>query len=423
MIPRNRLLAAVSVSLLLSLVALACSSDSETAAPAAAQVAPPAAATAPAAVLSDPSPTPAPAPSAEVEASVVSRDDPVAPELVGLKGWANSEPFTLESQRGNVVLIDFWTYTCINCIRTLPYLREWNEKYADHGLVILGVHAPEFEFEKVRENVIDAMEKHGIEYAVAQDNEMETWSAFNNRFWPAKYMIDKDGYIRYTHFGEGAYLETEEKIRELLTDAGADLVGISPNTSPEPGRAAGAEAGDVNQGLTRELYAGYDRNYGSLRAGQSPPYVLHQEYYKAPNVEVLYEDPGDYQNHFMYLNGLWLNGEESLVHARETTDYEDHIALVFFATSVNGVMAPVGADSFKLRVELDGGPLPLEKAGPDVMFADDGESFVIVDEARLYRIVDQQDFSSHELRLSSNSKAFSLFAFTFGGYEGGEPIS
>ena len=427
MIHRHRLLATVSVSLLISLAALACSGDGETANQSEAQVVQPAASPETTPVVTEPSPTPALAPSPEVASSVgtapASRNDPIAPELVGLEGWVNSEPFTMESQRGKVVLIDFWTYTCINCIRTFPYLREWNEKYADHGLVILGVHAPEFEFEKIRANVIEAMETHRIEYAVAQDNDMQTWRAYENRFWPAKYMVDKDGYIRYTHFGEGEYLETEEKIRELLIEAGADLTGISPNTNPEPDLAAALlETEDVNQGLTRELYGGYDRNFGVLMSQQTP-YVLHEEYYKAANVEILYADPGEHQNHFMYLNGLWVNGEESLMHARETTDYEDHIALTFVATSVNGVMAPVGADSFRLRVELDGAPLKPDRAGSDIMFADDGESFIIVDEARMYRIVDQPDFSRHELRLSSNSDAFSFFAFTFGAYEGGEPIS
>ena len=152
-------------------------------------------------------------------------DEELAPELQRISSWINSEPFTLESQRGQVVLVDFWTYTCINCIRTFPYLRSWHKKYADKGLVILGVHTPEFEFEKLRENVIEAMGKFGIEYPVAQDNDYGTWGAFNNRFWPAKYLIDKDGYIRYTHFGEGAYQETEQVIRELLAETGADLGG------------------------------------------------------------------------------------------------------------------------------------------------------------------------------------------------------
>ena len=432
MIPRRRTLVFASVSLVFALAALACSSGEEAAgdtapiAAAATSTVQPAAGAPPATVVQEKPASPTAAESLPIASSAPTGGgrtglEPLAPELVGLKGWANSEPLTLQSQRGKVVLIDFWTYTCVNCIRTLPYLREWHDKYWDRGLVILGVHAPEFEFEKVRENVLDAMETHGIAYAVAQDNDMETWRAFRNRFWPAKYLIDKDGYIRYTHFGEGSYDETEAKIRELLMETGEDVRDISPNTSPEPRVAAEARTSDREQGQTRELYAGYSRNYSGLLGGP-PPYVLHEEYYRKTDAEILYEDPGEHQNHYMYLNGLWLNTEESLVHARETSDYEDHIALKFFATSVNAVMAPAGADSFRLRVELDGQPLMPDQAGPDVMFATDAESYVIVDEARMYRIVDTPTFQEHELRLSSNSPAFSLFAFTFGSYEGGEPI-
>ena len=423
MISRRRVLVFASVSLVFALAALACSNGEEAAgdpepiAAAATSTVQPASGAPPGTVTAEGQPRASLAPTGSGRVG----DEPLAPELVGLKGWANAEPFTLQSQIGKVVLIDFWTYTCINCIRTLPYLREWHEKYADRGLVILGVHAPEFEFEKVRENVLDAMETHGIEYAVAQDNDMETWRAFRNRFWPAKYLIDKDGYIRYTHFGEGSYDETEAKIRELLMETGEDVRDISPNTSPEPRVAAEARTSDPEQGRTRELYAGYSRNYSGLGGGP-PPYVLHEEYYRKTDAKILYEDPGGHQNHFMYLNGLWLNTEESLVHARETGDYEDHIALKFFATSVNAVMAPAGADSFRLRVELDGQPLIPDQAGPDVMFANDGESYIIVDEARMYTIVNTATFQEHELTLSSNSPAFSLFAFTFGSYEGGEPI-
>ena len=421
MIPRRRVLVFASVSLVFALAALACSSGEEAAgdpepiAAAAASAVQPGAGAPPTAADSQPRASSVPTGSGR------RGDESLAPELVDLRGWANSDPFTLQSQRGKVVLIDFWTYTCVNCIRTLPYLREWHQKYADRGLVILGVHAPEFEFEKVRENVLDAMETHGIEYAVAQDNDMETWRAFRNRFWPAKYLIDKDGYIRYAHFGEGSYDETEAKIRELLMETGEDVRDISPNTSPEPRVAANAQTADRREGRTRELYAGYSRNYSALSSGQAP-YVLHEEYYQKRDAEILYQDPGDHQNHYMYLSGLWLNTEESLVHARETSDYEDHIALRFFATSANAVIAPAGADSFRLRVELDGQPLMPDQAGPDVMFAKDAESYIIVDEARMYRIVNTTTFQEHELTLSSNSSAFSLFAFTFGSYEGGEPI-
>ncbi len=423
MIPRRRVLAFASMSLAFAVTALACSNgdsaagDRGASAATATSTAQPGAGASPATVAAQSQPRASSAPTGSGRVG----DEPLAPELVGLKGWANAEPFTLQSQRGKVVLVDFWTYTCVNCIRTLPYLREWQSKYADRGLVILGVHAPEFEFEKVRENVLDAIEMHGIQYPVAQDNDMETWRAFRNRFWPAKYLIDKDGYIRYTHFGEGSYDETEAKIRELLMETGEDVRDVSPNTRPEPRVAADARSTGREQGRTRELYAGYGRNYNALGGGQAP-YVLHEEYYRQRDAEILYEDPGEHQNHYMYLNGLWLNTEESLVHARETNDYEDHIALKFFATSVNAVMAPAGTDSFRLRVELDGQPLMPDQAGPDVMFAEDSESYIIVDEARMYRIVNTTTFQEHELTLSSNSPAFSLFAFTFGSYEGGEPI-
>ena len=157
-----------------------------------------------------------------------------APELTGTGRWINSEPFTLSDQmeKGKVVLVDFWTYTCINCIRTLPYMRDWHEKYADKGLVILGVHTPEFEFEKVFENVVEAVERFGLKYAIVQDNEFGTWKAFNNRYWPAKYLIDANRTIRYSHFGEGAYDKTEEAIRELLVEAGYDIQGIPVGADP-----------------------------------------------------------------------------------------------------------------------------------------------------------------------------------------------
>ena len=145
---------------------------------------------------------------------------PTAPELIQGGQWFNSQPLKLSELRGKVVLIDFWTYTCINCIRTLPYLKSWHEKYKDKGLIIIGVHTPEFEFEKNPENVAKAIKDFGIEYAVMQDNDYATWRVYNNRYWPAKYFIDKNGKIRDTHFGEGEYDESEKLIQELLKEAG-----------------------------------------------------------------------------------------------------------------------------------------------------------------------------------------------------------
>ena len=365
--------------------------------------------------------TPVPATATAVPAiAPLTGDEKLAPELQRVTGWINSEPFSLKGQRGQVVLVDFWTYTCINCIRTLPYLRSWHEKYADKGLVILGVHTPEFEFEKLRENVIEAMGKLGVKYPVAQDNDYGTWGAFNNRFWPAKYLIDKDGYIRYTHFGEGAYQETEQVIRELLAETGTDLGDVSPETRPAPEVDPSSMSSDPSKSRTRELYAGYDRNYGALLSG-SPPYVLHEEYFEKQNIENEYKDPGEHRNHFIYLQGLWRNESESLVHSRETEEYEDYIAVLFYGTSVNAVMAPEDSEPFTVRLTIDGAPLKTEQAGDDVMYDEEGHSYVFVDEPRMYRLVDMPVFGGHELRLSSNSRGMALFAFTFGSYEGGEP--
>ena len=142
-------------------------------------------------------------------------------EFAGIASWINSEPLTLRELKGNVVLVDVWTYTCINCIRTLPYVKEWHAKYADQGLVVVGIHSPEFEFEKERAGVVDAAKRFGLEYPIAQDNDFATWDAFDNAYWPTKYLIDRQGVIRYTHIGEGAYEQTERMIQRLLDEPGA----------------------------------------------------------------------------------------------------------------------------------------------------------------------------------------------------------
>ena len=164
-----------------------------------------------------------------------------APEFTGILEWINSEPLTMQELRGKVVLVNFWTYTCVNCINTMPYLKDWYAKYADQGLVIVGVHSPEFEFEKPTANVVEATVKFGLEYPVAQDNDFATWWSYDNRYWPAEYLVDKDGVIRYRHFGEGAYEETENLIRILLQETGVGLSGVNRlvmfGVSTLPGRS------------------------------------------------------------------------------------------------------------------------------------------------------------------------------------------
>ena len=331
-----------------------------------------------------------------------------APEFQGIHQWLNSPPLTLAGLKGKVVLVDFWTYTCVNCIRTFPYLKDWNARYSADGLVIVGIHSPEFEFEKITENVAASAQEAGLVYAIAQDNDFDTWNAYGNRFWPAKYLIDKDGVIRYMHFGEGKYRETENKIRELLEEVGANLKDV-PLGAPLVA-AAGASLASRGSpfGLTRELYGGYIRN-----KSQSAGYLAHPEYYAGPETVVDYRDPGGHQNHKIYLQGLWFSGLEALQHARQSPAFEDYVAIKFSAASVNAVVNPKGKEPFQVRVTLDGRPLTQEEAGLDIQI-EDGQSFFTVDQGRLYNLVSLPRFSDHELRLIPGSADFALFAFTFG---------
>ena len=358
-------------------------------------------------------PTPVPTTISASEQRVGGEVGNLAPEFQGITNWISSPPLTMEELRGEVVLIDFWTYTCVNCIRTFPYLKEWHAKYADKGLKIVGVHTPEFEFEKLTENVVRSAGEYGLGWPIAQDNDFGTWRAYSNRFWPAKYLVDQHGTVRYTHFGEGAYVETEEQIRDLLEEAGADLSDVELSTAEEPEIDTRAYGTDQSTRLTREIYGGFQRN-----ASSQGIYIAHPEYYDGPNQTLSYVDPGDHQNQFMYLQGLWQNGFENLRHAQETENYEDYIALKFAATSVNAVIDPEGDEPFDVQVTIDGRPLLAEEAGADLVTAD-GRSFFTVTNGRLYEVVALPQFGIHELNLSSNSPDFAFFAFTFGAYTQG----
>ena len=339
----------------------------------------------------------------------------LAPEFRGISEWINSEPLSIEDLRGKVVLIDFWTYTCVNCIRTMPFLRDWQEKYADLGLTIVGVHTPEFDFEKITENVQKAANDFGLEYPVAQDNDFGTWSNYDNRFWPAKYLIDANGVVRYTHFGEGGYDETELAIRELLRDAGARVGGIERNTDEGPSIVpAYQNIQDPGEQITRELYGGWHRN-----ATPNGIYIAHASYYEGAEQTLDYVDPGEHVNQFLFLHGPWSNELESIKHGRATENYEDYIALKFFARSANIVIdLEEGVEPFKVKVTIDDSgerPLLPEEAGVDIVY-EDGESFLHVDEGRMYFAVSLPDYGGRELRFSSNSPDFALFAMTFGAY-------
>ena len=356
-----------------------------------------------------PTATTPPAPTATAPTVAAAVIEPVlnkaGPEVRGLQKWFNGDPTTIGQQiaDGRVVLVDFWTYTCINCIRTFPFLRQWHDKYADRGLTILGIHSPEFEFEKVADNVADAINRYDLGWRVAQDNEFETWRAFNNRFWPAKYLFDTSGEIIYSHFGEGDYLETEEKIREVLTAAGYDVSDIPLGGIEAPKRDPDAYT------MTRELYGGYERNYsfGGQYAGQP-------EYYEEPDVELFYEDGGSYAHNKWYVQGLWRNEREAIVHARETETLEDYFAIKFASRSVIVVINPEAPGPFDVVVEIDGEPLTEAQAGEDIAWDAEGRSLLKVDGGREYLAVELDEFGVHELKLSSNAANFAIFALTFG---------
>ena len=335
-----------------------------------------------------------------------------APEVKGIKAWINSEPLTIEELRGKVVLVDFWTYTCVNCIRTFPYLREWNERYADDGLVIVGVHSPEFEFEKDYSNVLKATRDNGITWPVGQDNDFETWDSYSNRFWPATYLVDKDGVVRYSHFGEGAYDETEDRIRDLLIDAGATL-------SNAPSGALGEQPVEQTflethmATVTRELFAGFV--LASL--GQ---YVRQEDFFKNRGSVVDLEAPDDLKSGVIYFDGMWVTTPEYTRHGRATTNYEDTLSLVYSARSLNAVLTSESGEPYTVRIKLDGEFLTDENKGVDVTISPNGESFVTVDEPRLYNVIEAPVYTTDNLlTMSSNSDDFGIFSFTFGVYETG----
>lgn len=303
---------------------------------------------------------------------------PAAPEIIPGGEWFNSNPLTLEQLRGKVVLIDFWTYSCINCQRTFPYLKDWWEKYNGKGLVIIGVHSPEFEFEKKPANVKKALSDFALKYPVVQDNNFATWRAYNNRYWPAKYIIDKEGIIRYTHFGEGEYDETEKVIRELLAETGVkDITGEINNP-------------DYNlYAKTPELYLGYERieNFSSSEKISRDKISV----YTSPKLLP--------ENHLAYA-GQWL-----VMNQFSTPQSGSNLLLNFEAKEVYLVMRPVRG-SAKLKVYLDD---LIQNFGGDNI-----NGIVTVDSDRLYKLINLPEPGKHNLRLEFEEGGIEVFAFTFG---------
>ncbi len=314
------------------------------------------------------------------------------PELTGITGYINApEGLQLKDLRGKVVLVDFWTYTCINCIRTLPHLIEWDRKYREKGLVIVGVHTPEFEFEKKRENVEMAIEKYGITYPVVQDNDYATWRAFGNRYWPRKYLFDAAGNIRYDHIGEGAYAETELKIQELLAEIGTNVSDMELST---------VEDTTPRRPTTPELYAGYEF---ALPRGQN---IGNQEGLQ-PEKTVNYELPGGLKKNIIYLRGLWKSNSDTLEAVADQTS----VFLDFTGHSVNIVADSLMNNSVQIEVIVNNQSISPNQAGSDVQF-EDGRAFIMVNEPRLYTVV-RGEYGEYVLELKTK-EGFTFSAFTFG---------
>jgi thiol-disulfide isomerase/thioredoxin len=294
-----------------------------------------------------------------------SRDQRPAPEFAGISAWLNSPPLTMESLRGKVVLVQFWTYSCINCLRTLPYVTKWYEKYKDQGFVLVGVHTPEFAFEKETANVETAIKRFGITYPVAQDNQYRTWRAFGNQYWPAEYLIDKSGTIAATQFGEGSYQQLETAI--------ARLVG---------GRARSAQTTDPDLSAieTPELYLGSEKNDGAIVASQNSAVG-----------ERSYAPPDSVPRNRFALSGIW-----NLAPDRATSLADGgEILLRFNAPKVNLV---VGSSSPQtVSIIVDGTPQPP----------------VTIDGSRLYSLYSGTS-GEHVLRLTAPKAGLSAYTFTFG---------
>jgi thiol-disulfide isomerase/thioredoxin len=320
-------------------------------------------------------------------------DGGAMPELEGAIGWLNSPPIQRKSLRGKVVLVDFWTYTCINSLRPLPYVKSWHAKYKDAGLVVIGVHTPEFSFEKIRENVEQASRTLNVGYPVAIDSDYKIWSAFNNQYWPAQYLIDGKGRIRYHHSGEGEYGELERTIQKLLKENGDK--GVDGNTVNPA--AEGVEAGtDFRDVRSPETYVGYHQ----AEHFASPERLVHDS-------RKAYSPPSEPSLNQWGLSGTWSVGPEAAV----LNVAPGKVLFRFHSRDLHFVLAPTKEGKpVRFRVTLDGNA-PAENHGSDA--APDGTGQVR--EPRLYQLIRQKgQIRERTFEIEFLDPGVQAFDFTFG---------
>ncbi|MEO8897382.1 MAG: redoxin family protein [Candidatus Dormibacter sp.] len=298
-----------------------------------------------------------------------------ATDFTGLDGWINSPPLTVSGLRGKVVLVDFWTFSCVNCVRTIPHLQHLEQTYGNRGLVIVGVHSPEFDFEKVQANVESAVRRFGVTWPVALDSRMNTWNAYGNQYWPAEYLIDQTGKVAYIHDGEGDYAVTESAI--------ASLLGVAASSSQSGPPAPNSQ--------TPELYAGSVR--GHLDGGMYGPI----------GQPVSYSDPGAPQNNdTIQITGTWADQGQYLV-----ATAPGHVRLSFAAHDVYLVAGP-SSTSVHITVSLDNRSPSAAQLGPDA-----GAGGVDITSQQLYHLLTGIDGNRHLIDLTVPA-GFRLYTFTFG---------
>lgn len=313
--------------------------------------------------------------------------------LSGGTGWINSKPLTAKQLKGKVVLIDFWDYSCINCIRAIPYVRAWADKYKDSGLVVIGVHAPEFDIEKQMPNVQKAVNKFGITYPVVLDNDHAIWNAFHNQYWPAHYFIDAQGKVRYEHFGEGEYDQSERWIQQLLKEANAKPMSATTVSVHGQGVQAAADMDDVR---SPETYIGYAR----------------EEHFASPggirrDTEQLYTEPSHLRTNEWGLAGRWVDHEQVAV----LRSAGGKIVFRFHARDLHLVLGPSPeGEPVHFRVTIDG-QAPGENHGVDTDTLGNG----IVTDHRLYQLVRQKGpITDHTIVIEFQDAGVQAFSFTFG---------
>jgi len=313
------------------------------------------------------------------------------PALSGATAWLNSEPLGLAELRGHVVLVDFWTFTCINWLRTEPYIRAWSQAYRKDGLIVVGVHTPEFRFEHELDGIRRAIDRHGIDYPVAVDNDYGIWEAFDNHYWPALYLVDRDGVIRDHHFGEGRYARSEQTIQRLL-DVERDLVGEC-GTEVE---GAGVEAeADWAQLSSPETYVGYER--GAQFASPGGATLETRRGYRLPERLRLNQ---------WALSGEWTIGRETIT----ADEPSGAIAYRFHARDAHLVLSSRTSEPIPFRVRLDG-EAPRGSHGVDV--DDDGTG--VLEHGRLYQLIRQPAaVRERTLEITFLAAGAEAYVFTFG---------